>query len=123
MPLKKDKENTEIIKETKVKKRTTRRVKEKKEDKFEQTKTLNIKINYNTLIKIIWVVLLIANLIIGIIILQKINQTTRWTLLYNWWEENYNKLNNVYWSQGYKQYIDKEIKDLEKQLIENKENP
>jgi hypothetical protein len=53
MPLKKDKENTEIIKETKVKKRTTRRVKEKKEDKFEQTKTLNIKINYNTLIKII----------------------------------------------------------------------
>jgi len=123
MPLKKDKENTEIIKETKVKKRTTRRVKEKKEDKFEQTKTLNIKINYNTLIKIIWVVLLIANLIIGIIILQKINQTTRWTLLYNWWEENYNKLNNVYWSQAYKEYIDKEIKDLEKQLIENKENP
>jgi len=123
MPLKKDKENTEIIKETKVKKRTTRRVKEKKEDKFEQTKTLNIKINYNTLIKIIWVVLLIANLIIGIIILQKINQTTRWTLLYNWWEENYNKLNNVYWSQAYKEYIDKEIKDLEKQLIENKETP
>ena len=123
MPLKKDKENTEIIKETKVKKRTTRRVKEKKEDKFEQTKTLNIKINYNTLIKIIWLVLLIANLIIGIIILQKINQTTRWTLLYNWWEENYNKLNNVYWSQAYKEYIDKEIKDLEKQLIENKENP
>lgn len=123
MPLKKDKENTEIIKETKVKKRRTRRVKEKKEDKFEQTKTLNIKINYNTLIKIIWVVLLIANLIIGIIILQKINQTTRWTLLYNWWEENYNKLNNVYWSQAYKEYIDKEIKDLEKQLIENKENP
>lgn len=123
MPLKKDKENTEIIKETKVKKRTTRRVKEKKEDKFEQTKTLNIKINYNTLIKIIWVVLLIANLIIGIIILQKINQTTRWTLLYNWWEENYNKLNNVYWSQAYKEYIDKEIKDLERQLIENKENP
>jgi hypothetical protein len=67
--------------------------------------------------------LLIANLIIGIIILQKINQTTRWTLLYNWWEENYNKLNNVYWSQAYKEYIDKEIKDLEKQLIENKENP
>ncbi len=123
MPLKKDKENTEIIKETKVKKRTTRRVKEKKEDKFEQTKTLNIKINYNTLIKIIWLVLLIANLIIGIIILQKINQTTRWTLLYNWWEENYNKLNNVYWSQAYKEYIDKEIKDLEKQLIENKETP
>jgi len=123
MPLKKDKENTEIIKETKVKKRRTRRVKEKKEDKFEQTKTLNIKINYNTLIKIIWVVLLIANLIIGIIILQKINQTTRWTLLYNWWEENYNKLNNVYWSQAYKEYIDKEIKDLEKQLIENKETP
>ena len=123
MPLKKDKENTEIIKETKVKKRTTRRVKEKKEDKFEQTKTLNIKINYNTLIKIIWVVLLIANLIIGIIILQKINQTTRWTLLYNWWEENYDKLNNVYWSQAYKEYIDKEIKDLERQLIENKENP
>jgi hypothetical protein len=55
-----------------------------------------------------------------LILINKINQINKWTLLYNWGIENYNNLESVYESQEYKEYIENEINDLKKQL-NNKE--
>jgi hypothetical protein len=55
-----------------------------------------------------------------LILISKINQINKWTLLYNWGIENYNNLKSVYESQEYKEYIENEINDLKKQL-NNKE--
>ena len=81
------------------------------------------KINYKLCIKIIGFVILLTNLILSIIIIKKLNQMNNWTLLYNWGTENYTRLNTIYWSQEYKEYIENEINDLEKQLHETEEIP
>lgn len=121
MPLKKDKENTGKVREWKTKQRTTKRTSTKKEIKIELPDIP--KINYKLCIKIIGFVILLTNLILSIIIIKKLNQMNNWTLLYNWGTENYTRLNTIYWSQEYKEYIGNEISDLEKQLHETEKIP
>ena len=119
MPLKKDKKNTEDKKDKKVKSRketTKERSNEGiKEDLPKETKVCCIK-----WLRTIELILLVINLIATIILIQKVNQINKWTLLYNWWIENYNNLKTVYDSPEYKDYILNEINDLKKQL-NNKE--
>ena len=121
MPLKKDKEHAGKVREWKTKQRTTKRTSTKKEIKIELPEIP--KINYKLCIKIIGFVILLTNLILSIIIIKKLNQMNNWTLLYNWGTENYTRLNTIYWSQEYKEYIGNELNDLEKQLHETEEIP
>lgn len=126
MPLKKDKKNTETKEIEKViwkketgKRISTNKVKNKSISKKDKSDTIRNR-DYKTWIKVIGLSLLIINLISVIILIHKINQINKWTLLYNWWIENYNNLKTVYDSPEYKEYILNEINDLKKQL-NNKE--
>lgn len=126
MPLKKDKKNTETKEIEKViwkketgKRISTNKVKNKSISKKDKAYTIR-KQDYKMWIKVIGLSLLIINLIAVIILIHKINQINKWTLLYNWWIENYNNLKTVYDSPEYKEYILNEINDLKKQL-NNKE--
>ena len=126
MPLKKDKKNTEtkeiekvIWKKETEKRISTNKVKNKSISKKDKAYTIR-KQDYKMRIKVIGLSLLIINLIAVIILIHKINQINKWTLLYNWWIENYNNLKTVYDSPEYKEYILNEINDLKKQL-NNKE--
>ena len=126
MPLKKDKKNTETKEIEKViwKKETEKRIstnkaKNKSISKKNKSDTIRNR-DYKTWIKVAGLSLLIINLIAVIILIHKINQINKWTLLYNWWIENYNNLKTVYDSPEYKEYILNEINDLKKQL-KNKE--
>ena len=126
MPLKKDKKNTETKEIEKViwkketgKRISTNKVKNKSISKKNKSETIRNR-DYKTWIKVIGLSLLIINLIAVIILIHKINQINKWTLLYNWWIENYNNLKTVYDSPEYKEYILNEINDLKKQL-NNKE--
>ena len=126
MPLKKDKKNTETKEIEKViwkketgKRISTNKVKNKSISKKDKAYTIR-KQDYKMRIKVIGLSLLIINLIAVIILIHKINQINKWTLLYNWWIENYNNLKTVYDSPEYKEYILNEINDLKKQL-NNKE--
>ena len=126
MPLKKDKKNTETKEIEKViwKKKTEKRIstnkaKNKSISKKNKSDTIRNR-DYKTWIKVAGLSLLIINLIAVIILIHKINQINKWTLLYNWWIENYNNLKTVYDSPEYKEYILNEINDLKKQL-NNKE--
>ena len=126
MPLKKDKKNTETKEIEKViwKKETEKRIstnkaKNKSISKKNKSDTIRNR-DYKTWIKVAGLSLLIINLIAVIILIHKINQINKWTLLYNWWIENYNNLKTVYDSPEYKEYILNEINDLKKQL-NNKE--
>jgi len=125
MPLKKDKKNTENKKDEKLKvkkdsnKISTRKI--VKKDNQEWTKIFNIwNWNHKTRIRAIIIFLISINLVLTLILINKINQINKWTLLYNWGIENYNNLESVYESQEYKEYIENEINDLKKQL-NNKE--
>ena len=125
MPLKKDKKNTENKKDEKLKvkkdsnKISTRKI--VKKDNQEWTKIFNIwNWNHKTRIRAIIIFLISINLVLTLILINKINQINKWTLLYNWGIENYNNLKSVYESQEYKEYIENEINDLKKQL-NNKE--
>ena len=125
MPLKKDKKNTENKKDEKLKvkkdsnKISTRKI--VKKDNQEWTKIFNIwNWNHKTRIRAIIIFLISINLVLTLILISKINQINKWTLLYNWGIENYNNLESVYESQEYKEYIENEINDLKKQL-NNKE--
>lgn len=126
MPLKKDKKNTETKEIEKViwkketgKRISTNKVKNKSISKKDKAYTIR-KQDYKMRIKVIGLSLLIINLIAVIILIHKINQINKWTLLYNWWIENYNNLKTVYDSPEYKEYILNEINELKKQL-NNKE--
>ena len=126
MPLKKNKKNTETKEIEKViwkketgKRISTNKVKNKSISKKNKSETIRNR-DYKTWIKVIGLSLLIINLIAVIILIHKINQINKWTLLYNWWIENYNNLKTVYDSPEYKEYILNEINDLKKQL-NNKE--
>ena len=122
MPLKKDKKNTENKKDekVKVKKDSIKKISAKKitkKDNQEWTKTHNIgNWNHKTRIRTIIIFLISINLILTLILINKINQINKWTLIYNWGIENYNNLKSVYESQEYKEYIENEINDLKKQL-------
>ena len=122
MPLKKDKKNTENKKDekVKVKKDSIKKISAKKitkKDNQEWTKTHNIgNWNHKTWIRMIIIFLISINLILTLILINKINQINKWTLIYNWGIENYNNLKSVYESQEYKEYIENEINDLKKQL-------
>ena len=125
MPLKKDKKNTENKKDEKLKvkkdsnKISTRKI--VKKDNQEWTKIFNIwNWNHKTRIRAIIIFIISINLVLTLILISKINQINKWTLLYNWGIENYNNLESVYESQEYKEYIENEINDLKKQL-NNKE--
>ena len=126
MPLKKDKKNTESKKDEKlkVKKDSNKKLSTKKitkKDNQEWTNIINSKNwNYKTRIRVIIIFLISINLILTLVLINKINQINKWTLLYNWGTENYNNLKSVYESQEYKEYIENEINDLKKQL-DNKE--
>ncbi len=126
MPLKKDKKNTENKKDEKlkVKKDSSKKISTKKitkKDNQEWTNIINSKNwNYKTRIRVIIIFLISINLILTLVLINKINQINKWTLLYNWGTENYNNLKSVYESQEYKEYIENEINDLKKQL-DNKE--
>ena len=92
-----------------------------KKDNQEWTKIFNIwNWNHKTRIRAIIIFLISINLVLTLILINKINQINKWTLLYNWGIENYNNLESVYESQEYKEYIENEINDLKKQL-NNKE--
>lgn len=126
MPLKKDKKNTENKKDEKLKtkrdnsKKISTKKNTKKDDQ-EWTKIFNIKNwNHKTRIRAIILLLISINLILTLVLINKINQINKWTLLYNWGTENYSNLKSVYESQEYKEYIENEINDLKKQL-NNKE--
>lgn len=122
MPLKKDKKNTENKKDEKLKTKrdSSKKISTKKitkKDNQEWTKIFNIKNwNHKTRIKAIILLLLSINLILTLVLINKINQINKWTLLYNWGTENYSNLKSVYESQEYKEYIENEINDLKKQL-------
>jgi len=122
MPLKKDKKNTENKKDEKLKTKrdNSKKISTKKitkKDDQEWTKIFNIKNwNHKTRIKAIILLLLSINLILTLVLINKINQINKWTLLYNWGTENYSNLKSVYESQEYKEYIENEINDLKKQL-------
>ena len=124
MPLKKDKKNTENKKDEKIKlkkeaviKKSTKKTKEIKENLSKKTKICCVKNrNYKIWFEIIVLILLLTNLIVIIMLIYKINQINKWTLLYNWGIENYNNLKSVYDSPEYKEYILNEINDLKKQL-------
>ena len=122
MPLKKDKKNTENKKDEKLKTKrdNSKKISTKKitkKDNQEWTKIFNIKNwNHKTRIKAIILLLLSINLILTLVLINKINQINKWTLLYNWGTENYSNLKSVYESQEYKEYIENEINDLKKQL-------
>lgn len=126
MPLKEDKKNTENKKDEKlkVKKDSNKKLSTKKitkKDNQEWTNIINSKNwNYKTRIRVIIIFLISINLILTLVLINKINQINKWTLLYNWGTENYNNLKSVYESQEYKEYIENEINDLKKQL-DNKE--
>ena len=126
MPLKKDKKNTENKKDEKlkVKKDSNKKISTKKITKKDNQEWINIinskNWNYKTRIRVIIIFLISINLILTLVLINKINQINKWTLLYNWGTENYNNLKSVYESQEYKEYIENEINDLKKQL-DNKE--
>ena len=68
------------------------------------------------LIRIIELVLLVANLILLCVLICKVNKVNDWTVLGNWWEENFEILEDLYQTEEYKTYVHGQIGNLEATL-------